>query len=101
MINETAPLAAVRVEPVVGRVPVCTVGGHTYYGTELEATAARLEKGDSVLFKGEHEVVDYAWFCEGPIIVLESGKKIFPALGDVFEVMPNAELCGAARRPHE
>lgn len=89
MSNETAPLSAVRVEPVVGNVPVCNVGGKTYYGTQLEAVAARLENGDKIVFKGTEETVDCVWFYEGPIINVESGGSIFPALGDVFEVVPN------------
>lgn len=90
MSNETAPLAAVRVKPVVGHVPVCDVGGKTYYGTEMEAIAARLESGDKIIFNGIEETVDYVWFYEGPIIKVESGVSIFPALGQVFDVVPNA-----------
>ena len=90
MNDETAPLSAVRVEPVVGHVPVCTVDGGTYHGTELEAVAARLEKGDKVIFEGHEETVDYVWFYAGPIIKLESGGSVFPALGQKFELVPNA-----------
>ena len=88
MSHETTPLSAVQVEPVVGHVLVCEVGGKPYYGTELEAIAARLEHGDKVVFNGMAETVDYTWFFDGPIIKLESGKSIFPALGQSFEVVP-------------
>ena len=84
------------VEGTVRYIPVCEVGGQTYYGTELEAVAARLSEGDKIIFNGAHETVDYTWFYEGPIIKLVSGKSVFPALGWVFELVPNAALTGAA-----
>ena len=71
-------------------VLVCNVGGAPYYRSELEATAARLEQGDAVRFLGVEDEVAAVWFYEGPIVNLKSGRKIFPALGDVFDVLtPN------------
>ena len=71
-------------------VLVCKVGGVPCYGSALEATAARLEQGDAVRFLDVDDEVDVVWFYEGPIINLKSGRKIFPALGQEFEVLtPN------------
>jgi len=67
-------------------VLVCKVGDQNYYGTALEATAARLEPGQEVMFRGNVEVVKSTWFYDGIIVSLESGKTIYPSLGDVFEV---------------
>lgn len=66
--------------------PVCNVAGKTYFGTELEAVAAKLEKGAKVNFNGSEETVESVFFYEGLIIRLASGGAIFPALGDIFEV---------------
>lgn len=67
---------------------VCKAGGQTYFGNEMEYIAARLVNGDSVLFNGETETVDFTWFYDGLIINLVSGKKINPSFGDVFDVLP-------------
>lgn len=73
----------------VGRFLVCKVGGHDYYGNEYEYVAARMNKGDRVIFKGSEETVDHTWFYEGPIVKLANGDSIHPALGDTFHLVPN------------
>jgi hypothetical protein len=71
-------------------VLVCEVGGLPYYGSELEASAARLEPGEAVRFLGVDDEVSIVWFYEGPVVNLKSGRKVFPALGQVFELLtPN------------
>lgn len=74
-------------------VLVCEVGGVPYFGSELEAIAAQLEQGDAVRFLGVDDEVALVWFYVGPVVNLKSGRKIFPALGQVFDVLtPNVEV---------
>ena len=72
----------------MNKVLVCQVGGTDVYGSEMERDAALLQEGDKVLFKGEPGIVDYTWYYEGVIVHLKDGRRIFPALGDVFEMEP-------------
>lgn len=74
---------------------VCKVGGSNHYGNMYEYAAARLNKGDRVVFNGKEETVEYTWFYDGPVVKLANGTSIHPELGDTFELVRNAEITGA------
>ena len=66
---------------------VCTIGTQTYFGNEMEYIAARSNKGDRVIFKGETDTVEFTWFYDAPVINLVSGNMIHSCLGDIFSVV--------------
>lgn len=68
-------------------VVVCTVDGAKWYGSPKEAEAAHLDKGDRIVVGNTTETVSYTWFYEGVIIQCDSGRTVFPALGETFEVV--------------
>lgn len=57
------------------------------FGSNNEYKAAKLRKGDSIIFDGKLDKVDLVWFYDGIIVNLESGRKIFPSLGEKFEIL--------------
>lgn len=67
------------------QVPVCTIDGATVYGSPMERDAALLNKGDEIYVDGVREIVDYTWFYDSVIVRLESGRSLFPALGQTFQ----------------
>jgi len=68
-------------------VPVCNVGRAVYYGSELEAKAVQLTRGQKILVKGNEETVECVWFYEHPIIDLVGGGSVIPAFGQLFELL--------------
>lgn len=68
------------------RILVCKVGRQSYYGSEREAVAARLEPGDRVVFRDIADMVKLVWFYDGIVVDLQSGRRILPDC-DEFEVV--------------
>jgi hypothetical protein len=67
-------------------VPVCRVSRDSiYYGTQLEADACNLKRGDKIMVDGAERTVACVWFYEHPIVDLEDGGSVIPAFGQTFE----------------
>lgn len=75
-------------------IEVCTVDGGTYYGSEQEALAARLEPGTAVRFEKNGILgvskVRTVWFYGSPMVDLENGMTLCPNMGDVVEIVSSS-----------